>query len=218
MIQLLRKYLTPHFVLTLVLCVFAVVFWVSLRAERKQRFQMEAELKTQQAIIIQQQKEILAADQRIKERDEASAKQVATLEKVKAKPPSTPDEAAKQIAQYLQLPTIPKFVPPPSLSVPAFNPVPSSLVFTPPEVEALRKAAIECSEVKVKLDTCTKDQDDRNAKIADLETQIKALTAQRNIAVRTVRGGTLVQRVWHTTKVALISGGVGAAIVFLAHR
>lgn len=183
------------------------------REERADRAQMEATVKAQQIVINQQAQAAKAAADSIVARDALLIKTVGALQAVKAASPGSPAETAAEISKYLALPAPPAVA---GQNSPA--PAVGSVIFTPPEAEGLRQAAIGCAEDAAKLTACQKDASDRAAQLASLDAQIKALTAQRDEAVKTAKGGSFFTRLKRESRDVAIGVGIGVVVGVAARR
>lgn len=192
----LEKYLVAHWILTLFLGVSVVIMLCAYGEERAARVKMEATVDAQKVILTQSTQVAKDADERVKSRDLEMVKTLDALAKIQQSHPDDAAQTAEQISQYLKLQSPPNVQAAPVAGAPpsAF-PAPGSVVFTPPQAEDLRQRAIGCAEDAARLSGCQKDAEDKDAKIKALESQIAALTAQRDAALKAMKGGSLLTRI-----------------------
>lgn len=182
--------------LILLALAFLVIGYRAYKEEHEDKIQMQATVKAQQIVIDQQAQAAKLADQHIADRDAVLSKTVEALTQVQAHAPASPVETAAEIAKYLQLPGAPVVVQAQAPGAPASpSPVAGSVIFAPAQAEDLRKAAVGCAEDAAKLSGCQKDEQDRDAKIAALQVENKALAAQRDAAIKAQKGGSLLTRI-----------------------
>jgi hypothetical protein len=233
----LKAFFAGHLILTLCLIALVALGWRAYRQERADLVNVEATVNTQQAVVNQQAQSLKQTEQRITDRNAALTKALSSLEKLKAAAPATPVETAAQIAQYLKLPSAPEA--PPALSAAtqpansagaALNLAPAQpfgraeaaprpyLTFTPAQAEDLRKAALGCAEDSARLTACQQDQADAATKEQAYRAQLKALTTERDTAIKAVKGGSFFMRLKREAKDVGIGVAVGVAIGYAAHR
>jgi len=92
------------------------------------------------------------------------------------------------------------------------------LTFTPAQAEDLRKAALGCAEDSARLTACQQDQADAATKEQAYRAQLKALTTERDTAIKAVKGGSFFMRLKREAKDVGIGVAVGVAIGYAAHR
>lgn len=213
------SYVLAHPVVSFILLPVMICGAFAYRQEHMDRERMESTLKAQQVIFNQQAQAIKSADAKIADRDAVLAKTLDALAKVKNQPPASPAQTAAQIAEYLQLPSAPAVAASPAAGGAAEGlPVAGSVVFTPPQAEALRTASIGCAEDRVKLSACEQDALDQEAKAKALQDQEAALTKERDAAVMAVKGGSFFTRFKRNAKSVAIGVAVGIAISYAARH
>ena len=213
----LKKYaLFLHPVLLFGVALGLLFCYRAYEAEREGRIRLDETIKAQKVILDQQAQIIKDSAQSIKDRDAALTGTLNSLQKVQATAPASPVETAAQIARYLSLAQAPVVASKDSAPV-----APGSVVFTPPEAEGLRQAAVGCSEAQAELSACRADARDRVNQTSALEAQVKTLTGERDQAVKAVHGGTFFTRLKRDAKaggVGVLVGVVAAEVVAHAHH
>jgi hypothetical protein len=173
--------------LRLVALVMAIVLGVSLwfawKESRKERAQLQAEMKATQQSLDQ-------ANQRMAARDASLQKVIAALEKKKTAV-NTPAQIMQDLPQELPLPT----------------PMEADLAggtFVPKEdLKPLYNFAVDCQECQARLKAAQADLKDERAKS-------QAVGKERDTALRAAKGGSIWQRVGRAAKWFAIGAAAGA--------
>ena len=209
--------------------VFLILAARGFQAEREARIRLEGELAAQQQVIRAQNQVLLEADRAIAQRDEMVTEQRAAIEKLKARP-ATVREIVREIPRFIPMNSPPvlfiaetqrdegirKEMPSAELGDSA---VPSdSLLFDAQAANDLRKFYLECSQRGVELAACQEDLGDFRRKEEALKLKVLATEAQRDAALRSIKGGSFWHRLKHDAKTLAIGAAAGAVVAVVATR
>ena len=191
------------------LVVFAVSAVVAWRAERRDRSQLQQQLKSAQQALTE-------VNARQTARDVTLTHQVAQLEKMKVAV-GKPADILKALPEVLPLPKplVLESTPKPLTTAHGsaqdkVNLPDAPRVLLPVEdLKPIYDSAVACKECRLKL---TVDQAD----LADEKTKTVTLSRERDDALRIVKGGSALSRVVRAAKWFAIGAAVGAAAAKLA--
>jgi len=179
---------------------FAVIVFISWRADRRDRSLLEAELAATKQLLA-------AADARQHDRDAQLAQTLATLAAEK-RTIVTPAQIVRELPSQISLPS-----PIALQSVPALpnSPTPQTNAVIPAEdLKPLYDFTIDCKACQAKLAATQGDLSDERKKTA-------ALTTERDEALRAARGGSAWRRMGRAAKWFLIGAAAGAVAAKAAH-
>ena len=221
-------FIKAHWKTALKVAGFLLLYFAAkgFQAEREARIRLDGEVAAKQEIITAQNEVLMELDQRIAAREKDVAEQRAAIEKLKARP-ATVREIVREIPRYIPMANPPELFTA-ELGAPYGPQNPSgavasavqsdSLLFDASAANDLRRFYLECSQVKVELGACQEDRSDYQRKEAAHKIQLQATEAQRDAAIRTVKGGSFWRRVAHDGKMLAIGAAAGAVVAVVAMR
>jgi hypothetical protein len=197
--------------------VFGTVTWLQ---EHDARLKAESTQTAQQQVILSAQKSIDAAKADQAQTAAQLQTRIATLEAQKSQP-VTPNQFVVDLAKLI--PNLPQpatvVQPPPTTQVVdgKTEQVAGAPVVQIPagDLQALQTYKLNCDETGAKLSACQLTGADLQTQLTGTQTQLKAMTTERDTWEATAKGGTLMQRLGHIGKCLAISGGgagLGAAV------
>jgi len=211
--------------------VFLILAARGFQAERETRIRLEGELAAQQQVIRAQNQVLLEADRAIAQRDEAVAEQRVAIEKLKARP-ATVREIVREIPRFIPTNSPPVLIE--DLAIGRFSDLAigespnhkiaesfngsGGLLFDFAAAQDLRRFYLECSQRGVELTACQSDLGDFRRKEEALKLKVLATEAQRDAALRTVKGGSFWHRLKHDAKTLAIGAAAGAVVAVVATR
>jgi hypothetical protein len=178
----------------------ALAIFISWRADRRDRSQLESELAATKQLLA-------AADVRQHDRDAQLAQTLATLAAEK-RAIVTPAQIIRELPAQLPLPS-----PMVLQSAPALpnSPTPQTNAVIPAEdLKPLYDFTIDCKACQAKLATAQGDLTDERQKTT-------ALSRERDDALRIARGGSAWRRIGRAAKWFLIGAAAGAVAAKAAH-
>ena len=187
---------------------FGFTTWLQ---EHDDRLRAQAEASAAKKVFDQtadQMKQHAEAD---KARDEATAKQLETMQRLAAQI-QTPAEIAAWLPK--QVPGLPQ---PINLTLPpetAQNPSPDAQASIPQaDLPVLRDAVEKCRENSLKLPTCQADLISKQEQLRLAGEQLSAVERERDAYKTALKGGTFWTRTKRAGKWLVIGAGVGAAAI-----
>ena len=178
----------------------ATAVFISWRADRHDRSQLESELAATKQLLA-------AADARQHDRDAQLAQTLATLAAEK-RTIVTPAQIVRDLPSQLPLPS--PIVLQPTLASPNSPSPKTNSVIPVEDLKPLYDFAIDCKACQAKLATAQADLTDERQKTT-------ALTRERDDALHIARGGSLIRRITLAAKWFIIGAAAGAAAAKAAH-
>ena len=166
------------------------------------------------ATLAAQNKQIQQAGTREDQRDSQLATTLAVIQNQK-RTIHTPEQAAAKLSSVLPPLPLPVSIPSTRLSPPP-QPLPSdlpamSIAIPKPDLIPLYDALQDCRASTLQIDSLQKDLSDEKSLAA-------ALKQERDAAISTTKGGTLLTRIKRATKWFIVGLTVGAVMAAATHR
>lgn len=208
-----EKVFAALLVLVIVFLAIAGRAWLQ---ERDARTKAEATQAAQQQVITAAQSKIdsAAADQ--KQTAAWLQQQLAALQAQKQQPPTPPQFVVDMQKAIPNLPQAPQVVTPAPVQQTVNGKTetvqpPAAVEIPAADLPALQAYKLNCDATGLKLDACTKTGADLQVQLAGTETQLGAMTKERDSWKTAAKGGSIWSRVGRNLKCLAISGGAAYA-------